>query len=981
MSTPFGTLARSLVNGFAGRFRRQRKWIQAVVLAVSVIPLIALAWFSAHTIGRNLTELAVSRRVAIAHLCASTLKLHFDDLSHFGASLAYRVRFQEFLKQKKWHEAVDALAGVPETIPEVERILLVDPHGILLADWPALRPAGSDFSGRDWYRGVVKDWQPYFSNAYKRVVEPRYNVASLSVPVRDGAGTVQAILVLQMRISSIASWAHEADLGQRGFVSVIDRLGNVAEETKGSGTEPLDNVLDNPVVGKVLAGQKGWEIAFDPRSGERELLAYEPAGDSGWGIIARQPVEEAFAARDAALRTLFLIYGLLLAAGIGLACLVILGLWTLWEAGEKFRITVETTREWIWTVDREGRSLYDNPALQEILGYAPAEMLGRRVEEFIVPEDLPRMHQIAAAALEGKAGWKNVVLRWRHKDGGVRHVESSAVPTFDLRGELTGFQGANRDVTERVGAEDELRQARDAALQLAKTKAAFLANMSHEIRTPMNGVIGMAALLSETTLTPAQREQVDTILTSGEALLTVINDILDFSRIESERMPLERRPFNLRQCVEEALDLLAPRIREKKLEAAYLLSAGVPAVVVGDAVRLRQILVNLLGNAVKFTVRGEIVLSVEVESLDAEACLLHFSVSDTGIGIPAAAIPTLFQSFQQVDDSTTRRFGGTGLGLAISRRLAELMGGSMWVESAEGKGSAFHFTALLPVTGAAGKVARAGDMPSATALDVLVVDDNATNRRILELQLAAWKMKAVGVASGPEALERLAGARFDAVLIDFQMPGMDGVALAREIGRRTTVPLLLLSSAGIVPDGEGGSLFHAQLAKPVKQSQLFSALMEAAGERVRLDGGQSGGGGFDRGLAERHPLRLLVVEDNPVNQKVILMSLAGMGYRADLAMNGMEAIAAVASRTVYDAILMDIQMPGMDGTAAAREILKKTGTGVWGKGRPYLVALTANALEGDREKYLAQGFDAYLGKPIQVGPLQELLAAIPRRSA
>jgi PAS domain S-box-containing protein len=642
------------------------------------------------------------------------------------------------------------------------------------------------------------------------------------------------------------------------------------------------------------------------------------------------------------------------------------------ESETRFRQITENIDQTFWLYDPASeRIIYLSPSFQKI-AYSSAEAAYGQPAAFLdLVHREDRAHLVAALPkrLLGNFDEEYRIVR---ADGTIRWIRDRAFPIRNKSGDVYRVAGIADDITSRKQVDVALNEAKLSAEAASKAKGEFLANMSHEIRTPMNAVIGMTSLLLDTELKTEQEDFVKTIRSSGEALLTIINDILDFSKIEAGMLKIEKHPFDLRDCVETTLDLVAPRAAEKRLDLAYIFPEGTVEGLVTDSTRVRQVLMNLLSNAVKFTAQGEVVVTVTSKVLPGNMIEARFEVRDTGIGISAEGQERLFKSFSQVDGSTSRHFGGTGLGLAISKRLAEMLEGEIGVTSTVGKGSTFFFTVICEAAPIQPRAFLTGKEPRLIGARLLYVDDSSISLRVVNELATRWGANVRTTTRPAEALEWIRkGDGFDGVLLDLQMPDMDGVTLAREIRKLRSaaeLPLMLITSLGQV-EGSIRSLFDAAIIKPIKPSAFFDGLLTLLGNREAVHvAANASERQFDETLGQRFPLRILLAEDNAVNQKVAVQTLKRFGYRADTVSNGQEAIDALR-RQAYDLILMDVHMPEMDGLEATRRICAE-----WPReNRPRIVAMTANVLPEDVKECAAAGMDGFLTKPVSLNELRALL--------
>jgi PAS domain S-box-containing protein len=648
------------------------------------------------------------------------------------------------------------------------------------------------------------------------------------------------------------------------------------------------------------------------------------------------------------------------------------------ESEKRYRELFESASDLIQCVDTKGGILYVNRAWHETLGYSEEDIKALSLFDVIHPENKEQCFNAFKGAMLGEKVDRIEVV-FRTKSGEKVILEGTASYGFESK-EKPVSRGIFHDITKRKRAEEEMQLAMEAAQAASRAKSEFLANMSHEIRTPLNGVIGMTELVLDTELTPEQREDLRMAKASADALLTIINDILDFSKIEAGKLEIDLIDFNLHESLEQTMKMFAGRADQKGLELACDLRPGLPEFLIGDPTRIRQVITNLAGNAIKFTEKGEVIVRAECEALEEDWARVHFSVTDTGIGIPAEKQQQIFESFTQADGSTARRYGGTGLGLSISSRLVEIMGGRLWVESEVGKGSTFHFTVNFHIPAKATVRPEPANLSILEGLRVLIVDDNPTNRRLLQevvSRLGATPTATDGAAAALRELKRAAVANqpFGLILLDAQMPDVTGFDLALQIKRDfrfADTSMIMLTSAGQRGDAARCRELDiaAYLTKPVGQRELLEAIRNVLGSKGKNSEVFPPATNHSPRQGTPSPSRrILLAEDNPINQKLATRMLEKRGHRVVVVADGQQAL-MILEKEPFDLVFMDVQMPGMDGfevTTALREREKTTGNHL------RIVAMTAHAMKGDRERCLEAGMDGYIAKPIHA---EELIQAV-----
>jgi PAS domain S-box-containing protein len=967
------------------------------VVLVTVVALLPVALLSASSIllaSRQVTSVVNKQVQTTAAVSSVVVGQQMADLKALVHSYATRPSLVLGVSQGLAGDAtVEAnLTSLAQATPGISASFVASTAGTSLDTYP-LEPTviGTNFAYRDWYIGLVASGRPYVSEAI--VTKEAGNPLAVTVTdyIAGPTGVPVGILGINYGLQSIASFSRHVGHAQGITLTVTDRVGT---SLVAGGKHGLVSLANDPLVKAALGGKTGL-LDYAPAlvgggHAARQLSAYAPVAGTGWAVVASIPESVAFAGlvhlREAVLGITALLV-LILLAGIRFFAVSDRrrrdSEQQVRSKDREMARILESTDEAFVSMDAVGAITAWNAQAERLYGWTAPEVLGRPLTDTIMP---PAARAAYRAELAGyRVGHDSAVVGKRvemaglHRDGHEIPVEVS-VWAHDGGG---GFSAFVHDITARVAIQTELEAARDQAMRASRLKSEFLANMSHEIRTPMNGVIGMSGLLLNTDLDATQRDYTETVCSSAEALLTVIDDILDFSKIEAGKMDVETVTFDLRSVVEESAVLLAARAQQKGLELTCEIDPAVPVALKGDPGRLRQVLLNLLGNAVKFTAEGEVNVGARVIAHEADDMVtVELSVRDTGIGINEAGLEHLFDAFTQAESSTSRRYGGTGLGLAISRQLVELMGGTLAVTSEPGSGSTFR--AGIPfLIGSAG--AGRSDDVDFVGLRALIVDDNATNQRVLHEMITDWGCLGTSVSGAHEALLFLRQAAdtlnpTGVILLDLNMPNIDGYGLARMIRadpRLAHIPMIMLTSSaqrGEVEKTEQAGI-AAYVTKPVRSTQLRIALNVALDPAREIHPRISTPPVLETGATPStdDPNRresVLLVEDNTVNQRVFSAMATSIGYHVDVAANGFEALEALEHQR-YSAVFMDCQMPVMDGYETTAKIREGEGTAR----HTCIIAVTASAMTADRDRCLDAGMDDYLAKPFKT---EDLMAALER---
>jgi PAS domain S-box-containing protein len=989
-NTPMAPSARAVL-------RRTMVRLCAGFLVLALMPLAGLAYLSVSQANSTVDTEVQRRLTTSADVSVAYVADQMNALKALAASYAER---PAVVNQLAAGERADRaklqthLASLQSRDPSFIGVWAMDSRGTMLAfDPPQPTVIGGNFAFRDYYQGAMFSGKPYLSAAYEAALPGNPRAVAVTAPVVSD-GRIVGLIGIGFRLEAVAAFTARLAGVQKVRLKLTDQHG-VLLAGPGSERSGLPKDTGDKHLAAALSGRSG--IAREMEDGVDSVSAYRSIPGFGWAVLADVPASEAFAGAHT-------FTGRVLAVASLLAQVLLVGL-VLAVRGERRRkiaeadvvkreeqvsSILEAAGDGFVSIDARGYITRWNSQAENMFGWQAQEALGRMVTDLVVPgeDDDDRAQRFQNVLAGGRSALpdQRVEVQLRHRDGTVFPAEITMWSSTS--GEDVTYSGFVRDITERNRFETELAAVRDEALAASRMKSEFVANMSHEIRTPMNGVIGLTTLLLETDLDARQRDYLTTVQNSADALLNVINDILDFSKMEAGKLEIDPVDFDVRVLAEDVVSLLAATAQAKGLEITAVVHPALPPTVRGDAHRIRQILTNLVANAVKFTDHGEVIVEVNVGEAvgPGQVRAVTFAVVDTGIGIPTERQAHLFEAFTQVDASTTRRYGGTGLGLTISRQLVELMDGDIGVESRVGSGSRFHFTLPLP---SATATPTDPQLPADLAgVRVLIVDDNPTNRKVVRDLLAMWNMRPQAVPDGTAALMALrqadeAGDPFTVALLDMHMPGPNGLEVARAIladAALGSTRLAMLTSTNQAGEAQAAREcgIEAYLTKPVRSAQLRAALVDLVGRVARpatdaeqpagtatRDGGIPNDGMRDD---ERPTARILVAEDNDVNQQVAVAMLASLGYAADVATDGEQALRMLGTQR-YDALLMDCQMPNLDGFQATERLRRMAAP----LNTMPVIALTASALASDEQRCLDSGMDAFLTKPLRKHQLDAVL--------